>query len=151
MPHCSKSVIKIVCIKIRVVCNGQPGGDYTYILDTLGPFVGFVRLWAECLIVRPCTMTIVALTFAKYAVKLFFPECQPPDESVRLLAAACICKFQESSSGPSCNPGLRQTNARGLGPSFENVNKCRLLWHSQYVIIPVYFLIYERIKNVRAC
>ena len=103
--------------------------------------MGFVRLWAECLIVRPCTMTIVALTFAKYAVKLFFPECQPPDESVRLLAAACICKFQESSSGPSCNPGLRQTNARGLGPSFENVNKCRLLWHSQYVIIPVYVLI----------
>jgi hypothetical protein len=37
-------------------------------------------------------MTIVALTFAKYAVKLLFPECQPPDESVRLLAAACICK-----------------------------------------------------------
>lgn len=69
----------------------KPGGDYTYILDTLGPFIGFIRLWAECLIVRPCTITIVALTFAKYAVKLLFPECQPPDESVRMLAAVCIC------------------------------------------------------------
>lgn len=69
----------------------KPGGDYTYILDTFGPFVGFIRLWAECLIVRPCTITIVALTFAKYAVKLLFPECSAPDESVRMLAAACIC------------------------------------------------------------
>ena len=78
------------------VCNvsddGQPGGDYTYILDSLGPFIGFVRLWAECLIVRPCTITIVALTFAKYSVKLIFPECEPPDDSVRMLAAVCICK-----------------------------------------------------------
>ena len=69
----------------------QPGGDYTYILDSLGPFIGFVRLWAECLIVRPCTITIVALTFAKYSVKLLFPECDPPDDSVKMLAAACIC------------------------------------------------------------
>lgn len=78
------------------VCNVpdgcQPGGDYTYILDSLGPFIGFVRLWAECLIVRPCTITIVALTFAKYSVKLIFPECEPPDDSVRMLAAVCICK-----------------------------------------------------------
>lgn len=73
----------------------KPGGDYTYILDTLGPFVGFLRLWAECLIVRPCTITIVALTFAKYASKPFFPECEPPDEGVRLLAAMCICKEKE--------------------------------------------------------
>lgn len=69
----------------------KPGGDYTYILDTLGPFIGFIRLWAECVIVRPCTTTIVSLTFAKYAVKLLFPECDPPDESVRMLAAGCIC------------------------------------------------------------
>jgi len=69
----------------------KPGGDYTYILDTLGPFIGFMRLWTECIIVRPCMATIVALTFAIYAVKLLFPECDPPDQSVRMLAAGCIC------------------------------------------------------------
>ncbi|XP_059083557.1 Y+L amino acid transporter 2-like isoform X6 [Tigriopus californicus] len=69
----------------------KTGGDYTYILDTFGPFVGFIRLWAECIIVRPCTITIVALTFAKYMAKPFFPDCEPPDESVRMLAAICIC------------------------------------------------------------
>ncbi len=72
----------------------KPGGDYTYILDTFGPFIGFIRLWAECVVVRPCTITIVALTFAKYASKPFFPECDPPDESVRMLAVVCICEFE---------------------------------------------------------
>jgi len=69
----------------------KSGGDYSYILDTFGPFVGFVRLWAECLVVRPCTITIVALTFSTYACKPFFPECEPPDEAIRALAALCIC------------------------------------------------------------
>merc|ERR1712142_1074121 len=27
----------------------------------------------------------------KYSVKLIFPECEPPDDSVRILAAVCIC------------------------------------------------------------
>ena len=42
--------------------------------------------------VRPCTITIVALTFSTYACKPFFPECEPPDEAIRALAALCICK-----------------------------------------------------------
>lgn len=33
----------------------------------------------------------MALTFAQYAVKPFFPECDAPDNSVRLLAAVCLC------------------------------------------------------------
>ena len=70
----------------------KAGGDYAYILDTFGPFVGFIRLWAECLVVRPCTITIVALTFSNYACKPFFPECDPPDEAIRALAAMCICE-----------------------------------------------------------
>jgi len=69
----------------------KTGADYAYIMVTFGNFLAFIRLWAECLIVRPCTVTIVALTFSKYAIKLFFPECNPPDESVRMLAACCIC------------------------------------------------------------
>ena len=48
------------------------------------------RLWAECIIVRPCTATIVSLTFAKYSVKLLFPECDPPDERLSSLSW-CPC------------------------------------------------------------
>ena len=33
----------------------------------------------------------MSLTFAMYILKPFFPDCDPPTESVRLLAAVCIC------------------------------------------------------------
>jgi len=71
----------------------KTGADYAYIMVTFGPFMAFIRLWVECAIVRPCSQAIVALTFAIYASKPFFPECEPPDEAVRLLAAICICKY----------------------------------------------------------
>jgi hypothetical protein len=60
---------------------------------TFGPFLAFIRLWVECMIVRPCSQAIVALTFSTYILKPFFPDCLPPDESIRLLAAVCICKY----------------------------------------------------------
>jgi len=69
----------------------KTGADYAYIMVALGNFMAFIRLWVECMIIRPCTVAIVALTFSIYAVKYFFPECDPPDEAVRILAAACIC------------------------------------------------------------
>jgi len=69
----------------------KTGADYAYIMVTFGDFLAFIRLWAECIIVRPCSQAIVALTFSIYATKPFFPECDPPDSSVRLLAAVCIC------------------------------------------------------------
>ena len=71
----------------------KTGADYAYIMVTLGNFLAFIRLWVECMIVRPCTVAIVALTFSIYAVKYFFPECDPPDGAVRITAASCICKY----------------------------------------------------------
>ncbi len=36
----------------------KSGADYAYIHVTFGPFLAFVRLWVECIIVRPCTGAI---------------------------------------------------------------------------------------------
>ncbi|XP_060528173.1 Y+L amino acid transporter 2 [Cylas formicarius] len=69
----------------------KSGADYAYIMDTFGPFVAFVRLWVECMVVRPCSQAIVALTFSQYVMKPFFVDCEPPDVPARLLAAVCIC------------------------------------------------------------
>lgn len=71
----------------------KSGADYAYIMETFGPFMAFIRLWIECMIVRPCSQAIVALTFSVYVLKPFFPECQPPDEPVRLLAVCCISEY----------------------------------------------------------
>ncbi|XP_052132524.1 putative L-type amino acid transporter 1-like protein MLAS, partial [Frankliniella occidentalis] len=68
----------------------KSGADYAYIMETFGPFMAFIRLWIECMIVRPCSQAIVALTFSVYVLKPFYPDCTPPDESVRLLAVCCI-------------------------------------------------------------
>jgi len=69
----------------------KSGADYAYIHTTFGPLAAFVRLWIECVIVRPCTGAIQSLTFALYLTKPFFPECDPPDDALRLIAAACLC------------------------------------------------------------
>lgn len=42
----------------------KSGADYAYIMETFGPFYAFMRLWIECMIVRPCSQAIVALTFS---------------------------------------------------------------------------------------
>lgn len=70
----------------------KTGADYAYIMESFGPFLAFIRLWVECMIVRPCSQAIVALTFAVYILRPFYLTCSAPDESVRLLAATVICK-----------------------------------------------------------
>ncbi|XP_066993972.1 Y+L amino acid transporter 2 [Anabrus simplex] len=68
----------------------KSGADYAYIMETFGPFMAFIRLWIECMIVRPCSQAIVALTFSTYVLKPFFPDCQAPDDASRMLAVCCI-------------------------------------------------------------
>ena len=69
----------------------KSGADYAYIHFAFGPFLAFIRLWIECVILRPCIGAIQSLTFALYILKPFFPECDPPENSTKILAAACIC------------------------------------------------------------
>lgn len=87
----------------------KSGGDYAYIMEAFGPFLAFVRLWIEAIVVRlvnsiclsystsinsfvyrPCTCTIVAITFAVYILRPFYPDCSPPPGSVQLIAAALL-------------------------------------------------------------
>ena len=73
----------------------KSGADYAYMYEAFGPFVAFLRLWIECMIVRPCSQAIVALTFAYYVIEPLFPDCEQPDVAVRLLATVCICKYAD--------------------------------------------------------
>ncbi|XP_033725414.1 large neutral amino acids transporter small subunit 1-like [Pecten maximus] len=68
----------------------RSGADYAYMYEAFGPVVAFLRLWIECMIVRPCSQAIVALTFAYYVIEPLFPDCEQPLIAVRLLAAVCI-------------------------------------------------------------
>jgi L-type amino acid transporter 8 len=70
----------------------KTGADYAYIMQSFGPFVAFLRLWVECMIIRPCSQAIVAYTFATYVLKPVYSTCDPPVEAVRALAFICIGK-----------------------------------------------------------
>lgn len=71
----------------------RSGGDYAYIYAAFGPLPAFLRMWLALLIIRPTTQAIVALTFGQYVVKPFYPECEPPQDAIRLLAAVCLCSL----------------------------------------------------------
>lgn len=68
----------------------KSGADYAYIMTSFGPFLAFIRLWIECMIVRPTSQAIVALTFALYALRPVYPDCEPPILAVKFLAVVCI-------------------------------------------------------------
>lgn len=68
----------------------KSGADYAYIMTSFGPFLAFMRLWIECAIVRPTSQAIVALTFALYALRPIYPDCEPPAISIKFLAVVCI-------------------------------------------------------------
>ncbi|GIY08887.1 y+L amino acid transporter 2 [Caerostris extrusa] len=72
----------------------KTGADYAYIMESFGPFVAFLRLWVECMIVRPCSQAIVALTFSFYVLRPMYPDCDPPDTAIRFLACICICMIK---------------------------------------------------------
>ncbi|XP_063841153.1 Y+L amino acid transporter 2-like isoform X2 [Scylla paramamosain] len=65
-------------------------GDYAYINAGFGSLPAFLFLWAANLIFVPTTNAIMALAFAKYVVQPFFPNCDLPDDAVRLIAALSI-------------------------------------------------------------
>jgi len=97
--------IVALCLQVGAYCYAElgcmiskSGADYAYIMETFGPFMAFIRLWIECMIVRPCSQAIVALTFSVYVLKPFFPECQPPEEPVRLLAVCCISEYLDTTN-----------------------------------------------------
>ncbi|CAH8588566.1 unnamed protein product [Schistosoma curassoni] len=68
----------------------RSGGDYAYVLEAFGSFMGFLRLWIEVMVARPATMAVIAMTFAKYILQPIFPDCPQSNAVVRCLAAVCI-------------------------------------------------------------
>uniref|UniRef100_A0A8D8ULW9 Y+L amino acid transporter 2 n=1 Tax=Cacopsylla melanoneura TaxID=428564 RepID=A0A8D8ULW9_9HEMI len=85
------STIGALCYAELGTCISRSGGDYAYTLVAFGQLPAFLRLWMGLLIMRPTTQAIVALTFAKYAMKPFFPDSELPENAVIMLAASCLC------------------------------------------------------------
>lgn len=85
------SMIGALCYAELGTCIPKSGGDYAYIHEAFGQLPSFLYLWAANIIFVPTTNAIMGLTFAKYVIQPFFPQCDMPDFGVRLIAAAVIC------------------------------------------------------------
>jgi len=68
----------------------KSGGDYAYVFEAFGPFYAFLRMWVECLVIKPTLTAIQGLTFATYVVEPFFQDCEKPTMAINLLAVVSI-------------------------------------------------------------
>ncbi|CAG9815729.1 unnamed protein product [Phaedon cochleariae] len=85
------SMVGALCYAELGTSIPKSGGDYAYIHEAFGPLPSFLYLWAANVIFVPTTNAIMGLTFAKYVIQPFFPQCIMPDLGVKLIAAAVIC------------------------------------------------------------
>ncbi|KFM69002.1 putative L-type amino acid transporter 1-like protein MLAS, partial [Stegodyphus mimosarum] len=86
------SMFGALCFAELGTCITKSGGDYAYIMEAFGPALAFLRLWVGLLIIRPATQAVLALTFGYYILDPFYPNCKPPEEALRFLAAVCLGK-----------------------------------------------------------
>ncbi|XP_063882580.1 Y+L amino acid transporter 2-like isoform X2 [Scylla paramamosain] len=84
------SLVGALCYAELGTSIPKSGGDYAYINAGFGSLPAFLFLWAANLIFVPTTNAIMALAFAKYVIQPFFPNCDLPDDAVRLIAALSI-------------------------------------------------------------
>lgn len=70
----------------------KSGGEYSYLMVAFGRVPAFLFAWTSVLIIRPASGAIIALTFAEYVTKPFYPDCEAPTYLMKLLACSCLGK-----------------------------------------------------------
>ena len=70
----------------------KSGGEYAYLKEAFGRIPAFLFAWTSMIIIRPASGAIIALIFAEYVAKPFYPDCEAPVAVLKLLACLCLGK-----------------------------------------------------------
>lgn len=77
----------------------KSGGEYSYLLDTLGPIPAFLFSWISTMVLKPSDISAVTLTFGAYASQALFNtdggDCDPPMVTTKLFAACAIGEYRQ--------------------------------------------------------
>lgn len=79
-----------LCYAELGTCIKKSGGEYSYLMEAFGKIPAYLFAWTSVLIIRPASGAIIALTFAEYVSKPFYPDCEPPAYLLKLLACSCL-------------------------------------------------------------
>ncbi|XP_076470150.1 b(0,+)-type amino acid transporter 1-like [Babylonia areolata] len=81
----------------------RSGGEHAYLLYTftggkkhiprggVGRVPSFLFDWIGLLIIRPTMFAVMSMALGTYAVKPFYPTCDPPPMAVKLVTAVAMC------------------------------------------------------------
>lgn len=108
------SLVGAICYAELGTTIVRSGASYSYIKEAFGPMFGFVRVWLSILIIEPSSQAAIAITFADYMIKSFFPTCEAPFMAVRLIAACC-CLFIVAVNCISVNISKKIQNTFSYG------------------------------------
>ena len=72
----------------------QSGAEHTYLRASFGNGVAFLFAWVTTILIRPAQTAIMTLTFAEYALVMFYDDgCGPPPRMDKvILTAFVICE-----------------------------------------------------------
>ncbi|XP_069462000.1 b(0,+)-type amino acid transporter 1-like isoform X1 [Ambystoma mexicanum] len=84
------SMLGALCFAELGATIPESGGSYTYLLRNIGPVPAFLYLYLTVFLRRPSSTAAIALSFAHYVVKPFYPGCQSPELVVKSAAIACV-------------------------------------------------------------
>ncbi|XP_033625653.1 b(0,+)-type amino acid transporter 1-like [Asterias rubens] len=88
------SIIGALCYAELGTVIPKSGGEYAYLLDTLGPIPAFLFSWISTIVLKPSSVSAITLTFGAYASQALFNtdggDCDPPTITPKLFAAVAI-------------------------------------------------------------
>ncbi|KAF5402055.1 Large neutral amino acids transporter small [Paragonimus heterotremus] len=68
----------------------RSGGEYTYILETFGPFLAFMALWITFVVIGTVACAVNSLILAEYLLRPFFFDCDIPKSALQLIALLAL-------------------------------------------------------------